>query len=154
VPRQEQSNWCWAATTSGIAHCYKPLEDPIAQCTIVGAELLREDCCSEPAASGDCNQAGFPSQSLAIVGHFDHMENNALDPERVGAEIGAGRPVCLRIGWSGGGGHAIAIGGFRPNQPAVHIEDPAYGPSDVQFNTLVTAYQGSGTWTHTYFTKA
>jgi hypothetical protein len=36
----------------------------------------------------------------------------------------------------------------------VHVDDPIYGPSDVTYSTLETAYQGSGTWTHSYYTKA
>jgi hypothetical protein len=153
VPQQEQSNWCWAATGSGVGHFYEPFDNPVAQCTIVSQAFQRDDCCSEPAASGDCNQPHFLNRALQIVGHFDRMENNALDTQRIATEIQAGRPVGVRIGWSGGGGHAIAIGGFRPNQQSVHIEDPAYGPSDIQFNTLLTVYQGNGSWTHTYFTK-
>jgi hypothetical protein len=154
IPQQEQTNWCWAATSSGIGHMYEGLQNPVAQCTIVSQALHRDDCCGDPAASGECNQPGFLDRALSIVGHFDRMEDNALDEQAVAAEIGPGRPVGVRIGWSGGGGHAIAIGGFRPNQHTVHIEDPAYGPSDMPFTTLVNNYQGSGTWTHTYFTKA
>jgi Papain-like cysteine protease AvrRpt2 len=153
VPQQEQSNWCWAATSSGIGHFYEARDSPIAQYTIASQAFHRNDCCDEPAASGDCNQPHFLDRALKIVGHFDRMVNTPLDTQAVGAEIGVGRPVGVRIGWAGGGGHAIAIGGFRPNQQSVHIEDPAYGPSDIQFTTLLTAYQGSGTWTHSYFTK-
>ena len=32
--------------------------------------------------------------------------------------------------------------------------DPIYGKSDLTYTTLETAYQGSGTWTHSYYTQA
>jgi hypothetical protein len=68
-------------------------------------------------------------------------------------EIDARRPVGLRIGWRGGGGHFIAIEGYRGDGNAVAVEDPWYGTSDVEAATLRTAYQGAGTWTHVYYTR-
>ena len=35
----------------------------------------------------------------------------------------------------------------------LHIDDPIYGKSTLSYNQFATNYQGSGTWTHTYFTK-
>lgn len=56
--------------------------------------------------------------------------------------------------WSGGGAHFLAVGGYRdlPVQ-YVHVEDPWYGPSDIPFSTLVSGYQGIGTWANSYWTK-
>jgi hypothetical protein len=34
------------------------------------------------------------------------------------------------------------------------IDDPIYGKSHLTVNDFSTNYQGSGTWTHTYFTKS
>jgi len=59
----------------------------------------------------------------------------------------------MRIGWAGGGGHAIVASGYESNSMVV-IDDPWYGPSVVAYNTLVNAYQGSGTWTNSFYTKA
>ena len=68
-------------------------------------------------------------------------------------EIDNSRPLCLRIGWSGGGGHAIAVDGYNRDFNMVAVDDPWYGPSDVSLPTLQTAYKGSGSTTHKYYVK-
>ena len=35
----------------------------------------------------------------------------------------------------------------------LYVEDPIYGATDIAFDTFRTAYQGSGSWTHTYYTN-
>mgnify|MGYP006902597272 CR=1 FL=1 len=35
----------------------------------------------------------------------------------------------------------------------LHIDDPIYGKSVLTYQQFATNYQGSGSWTHTYFTK-
>jgi hypothetical protein len=72
----------------------------------------------------------------------------------VAPEINADRPVGARIGWSGGGGHFIAIAGYSTNGGQfLDVEDPWYSASTVTYAVLQTAYEGSGAWTHTYYTK-
>jgi len=67
---------------------------------------------------------------------------------------GPGRRSLLRAGVLGGGAHFVAIGGYRERPVEyVHVEDPWYGPSDVPYSTLVNGYQGTGSWTHSYWTK-
>jgi hypothetical protein len=153
VPHQEQDNWCWAATSDGVAHYYSSAS-PWTQCTIANADLSRSDCCGAGAV-GPCNVYGFLDQALTTVGHFDHMTSAAADFQTVDREIDGKRPLGVRVAWSGGGAHFVAIGGYRelPSE-YVHVEDPWYGPSDVAFTTLQNGYQGSGTWTHSYWTRA
>jgi hypothetical protein len=58
------------------------------------------------------------------------------------------------VAWSGGGAHFIAATGVEEGD-LVFVSDCGSGTrSVVAYNTLVTAYHGSGTWTHSYFTKA
>src|SRR5450759_2067038 len=38
VPHQEQDNWCWAATSDGVAHYYSSAL-PWTQCAIANADL-------------------------------------------------------------------------------------------------------------------
>src|SRR6202035_2755987 len=123
VPHQEQDNWCWAATSDGIAHYYDK-SSSWTQCEIANSELGRSDCCGT-GASGPCNVYGFLNTALTTVGHFDHMVGQAVDFQTVDGEIDAERPLGVRIGWSGGGGHFLAIGGYRelPEQ-YLHVEDP------------------------------
>jgi hypothetical protein len=76
-------------------------------------------------------------------------------------ELSAGRPVCVQIAWSGGGGHFIVVNGaeliFDPFFPPiirelVWVEDPFYGPTVCPYSQLVNNYQGSGTWQGTFGT--
>jgi hypothetical protein len=152
VPHQEQANWCWAATGDGVAHYYDKTST-WTQCLIANANLNRSDCCGN-GASGPCNVYGFLNDALTAVGHYDHMAAQVASFQVVEGEVGAGRPLGVRVAWSGGGAHFLAIGGFRdlPDN-YLHVEDPWYGPSDIAHATLESAYQGSGKWTHTYWTK-
>jgi Papain-like cysteine protease AvrRpt2 len=124
------------------------------QCGIANADLSRTDCCGT-GASGPCNVYGYLDQALTTVGNFDHVAAQAASFQTVDDEIDGGRPLGVRVAWSGGGAHFLAIGGYRElPQQYVHVEDPWYGPSDLAFSTLTSSYQGPGTWTHTYWTKA
>jgi len=67
-------------------------------------------------------------------------------------EIRAGRPVCARTAWSGGGAHFVAITGFIEGD-LIEVDDPISGVSNVDYDVFLTAYLNSGTWTHTYFTR-
>ena len=59
----------------------------------------------------------------------------------------------LRVAWKGGGAHFIMVVGGGPND-MVLVKDPIYGLSYISYATLSGSYQGSGTWTHSYFTQA
>lgn len=151
VPHQLEDNWCWAATSDGVAHYYDSASTE-TQCAIANATLGRSDCCGS-GAGGACNTPYYLDQALTAVGHYDHHTGGAAAFQSVDDEIDAKRPLCVRIGWSGGGGHFVAIGGYRElPQQYVHVEDPWYGPSDIAYTTLATDYQGSGTWTDSYWT--
>lgn len=153
VPHQEQTNWCWAATSDGVANYY---ERPSrwTQCAIANSDLGRNDCCGG-GASGACNTYGYLDAALTTVGHYDHMAQHVATFGTVKAEIGGQRPLGIRVAWAGGGAHFLAVGGYRDDTDQyVHVEDPWYGPSDLAYATLESAYQGTGTWTHTYWTKA
>ena len=73
-------------------------------------------------------------------------------------ELDNGRPLGVRIGWSGGGGHFNVVSCYTWNLlrrgRTIQIEDPWYGTSVWDYDTFRTAYQGSGSWTHSYRTKA
>lgn len=152
IPQQQESNWCWAATSDGVSHFYDPAST-WTQCAIADAELGRSDCCGS-GASGPCNVYGYLDQALTVVGDFDHETGTTDSFAGTAQQIREGRPLGVRVAWSGGGAHFLAVGGYRdlPVQ-YVHVEDPWYGPSDIPFSTLVSSYQGIGTWTNSYWTK-
>ena len=152
VPRQEQDNWCWAATSVGVARFYDS-DSRWTQCRIVNRDLDRDDCCAD-GAGGPCDVYGYLERALGTVGHLERMTTGAAGPKQVASDIEARRPIGARVAWSGGGAHFLALGGWRElPEPYVHVEDPWYGSSDVPYATLVNGYQGSGSWTHSYWTR-
>ncbi len=42
--RKRESNWCWAAVSTGIAHYYNSAST-VTQCRVVNAQIGRTDCC-------------------------------------------------------------------------------------------------------------
>jgi hypothetical protein len=163
VEHQQQSNWCWAAVSNSVVHFYHP-GSSWTECTIVNAELGRSDCCSS-GSSSNCNQPWFLDKALTRVGSLQSAGAGTLSFATVNSLIGGGTPPCARQGWSGGGGHFMAIVcayegiiglilGSGSTAKRLKISDPIYGDSIIDYSTFVSGYQGSGTWTHSYRTKA
>jgi Papain-like cysteine protease AvrRpt2 len=150
---QQETNWCWAAVSTSVSRYYDSAST-WTQCSVANGELGRTDCCGS-GAGGACNVYGFLNTSLQRVGHLDHWDGNVASFQTVDDEIDAGRPIGIRVAWSGGGAHFLAVIGYlEDTQNYVAVDDPIYGKSDLTYNALTTSYQGSGTWTHTYYTKA
>ena len=156
MQHQEQTQWCWSATATSVALYYNAAS-AWTQCTLVNAELGRSDCCTNPS-SGDCNRPWTLSTALARVGHLASVFVTSTSFADVRGELDNGRPLGVRIGWSGGGGHFNVIGCYTWNAllglQSVQIEDPWYGTSVWDYDTFRTAYQGTGSWTHSYRTQA
>jgi len=151
VPAQQQSNWCWAAVATGAAHYYNSTST-VTQCQVVNAQLGRTDCCKNPGST-NCNVTGYVDKALTFVGHLKSEQSSAATYAAVSEAVNVGTPPCIRIGWSGGGGHFIGFFGIEPTN-MVWVTDPIYGQSLVSTATLTGGtYQGNGTWTHTYFTQ-
>ena len=151
MQRQTQTNWCWAATSVSVAQYYNPATT-WTQCTVANGEWGRSDCCGT-GASGPCNQPNVLDSPLRRVGNFSRMTSGTTDRGTIQSEIRAGRPLCARTAWSGGGAHFVAITGFAAND-IIEIDDPIFGVSDVDYDVFVSSYQGTGSWTHSYFTQA
>ena len=151
--QQEQSNWCWAATSTSVALFYKPASG-WTQCLVANGETSRTDCCGT-GASGACNVYGFLDTALTRVGHLDHFTGGIATVAQIETEVTFARPLGLRVAWSGGGAHFLCIRGHYTvgGVEYMSVDDPIYGRSEVAYSTLQTAYQGTGSWTHTYFTK-
>lgn len=152
MQHQQQTNWCWAAVSTSVALFYDPASS-WTQCAVANGELGRNDCCGT-GASGPCNVYGFLGSSLTRVGHFDHSTGSSSTFATVRTEINAGRPLGVRTAWSGGGAHFLCIIGYRVFEEMLAVDDPWYGKSDVDYATFGSSYQGSGSWTHSYFTQA
>ena len=101
-----------------------------------------------------CNQTWYLDRALSETGNLDAWQNGTVPQQILEGEIVRRLPVGIRIGWSGGGGHFVIVDGATTSNSTVHVEDPIYGTSDIAYSTLASSYQGSGSWTHTYFTRA
>jgi hypothetical protein len=150
---QQQTNWCWAAVSTSVAEFYHP-GSGWTQCSVAGAELSRTDCCGS-GASGPCNVPWYLDRALTRVGRLDRWVAGSVSVAAVETEVTYARPLCLRVAWSGGGAHFLTIRGHYGwnGTDYLSVDDPIYGKSDVAYSTLQTAYQGSGSWSHTYYTR-
>jgi hypothetical protein len=151
VQHQLQDQWCWAAVSTSIAGHYGSTS--WTQCSVANRELGQSTCCADGSTSA-CDQPWYLDRALKRVGALKKVEKGKPgDLKKVRKEIDGRRPVGIRIGWSGGGGHFVTIEGYRSDGATIAIEDPWYGASDVPFAAMSGSYQGSGSWTHTYFTR-
>ena len=153
MQRQQQTQWCWAAVSVSVV-AYYDAGTSWTQCQMVCQELDQSSCCGDGSTQA-CNQPWYLDQALTRAGALVRKEpapSTGLGPAN--DEIQAGRPVCARIGWSGGGGHVVVIEGYRYDREQIALDDPWSGASDLPVNTFRAAYQGNGTWTHSYLTKA
>ena len=150
---QTETNWCWAATATSVSHFYW-LFSTWTQCRVVNAELGRSDCCGATAPNA-CNVPWWLDKALTRTQNLVNVTGQATF-QQVRDEIDAGRPVGARIGWSGGGGHFMVIYGYSlvAGTQYFDIDDPIYGKSHLTVTDFSTNYQGTGTWTDTYYTKS
>ena len=117
---------------------------------VVNAELGQTTCCANGSTS-QCNQPWYLERALTRVGNLDHWVNGTITlavGRRARSTEGASS-VCVSVG------AAVVATSLDRGLPGggngfVYIEDPIYGASYVDYNTFRTAYQGSGSWTHTY----
>lgn len=154
---QQQSEWCWAAVSTSVA-LYYDAASPWTQCKVVNAELGMTSCCTNGSSAG-CNQPWYLDKALSRVSHFDHWRGGTATRDEIVAEVKAGRPLGVRIGWSGGGGHFVVIDGYDEDEQEkdaniVEVRDPIYGTSRLHYDDFVSHYQSSGSWTDSYWTKA
>jgi hypothetical protein len=150
---QLQTQWCWSATSVSVSHYYSP-SSTWTQCEMVNEEKVQTTCCSD-GGSMACNQPHSLNAPLDRAGVLAEFRGGSVDYATIQGEIDAARPLAWRIGWSGGGGHFAVIEGYRRfGGEWVAVDDPWFGASDVEVSSLTGGtYQGTGTWTHTYFTK-
>jgi len=147
---QQQTQWCWAAVSVSV-NLYYHATSGQSQCAVASTAMGQTTCCTD-GGSTQCNQPWFLDLALQLVGDLNAWSGGKAALASVKTEVLACRPFCLRIGWNGGGGHFVAIYGF--SRRLLNIGDPWYGNSVVTYDTFPGAYQGGGTWTDNYTTKA
>lgn len=151
IDRQEYTNWCWAATALSV-HKFFDATTTLQQFEIVNGFLGRGDCGTTGPPAG-CNEQAdlnlvFVSRRLFRSGFSRHASIAELT-----ASILANSPICVRIGWRGGGGHAVIAFGVSATGMVV-VGDPFEGTRVMNHGVLRSQYSNLGTWTHTIFTKA
>jgi len=156
MQQQQQTEWCWAAVSSSVSGFYGapagPSGGPWQQCEVVNYEQGQTTCCQN-GSTAQCNVPWYLEKGLNTVGHLAGPPTPSAEAFLyVQTEINGGRPVGVRIGWSGGGGHFVVLRGYDDTNGSqlLDVEDPWYGSSIVDYTAFSTSYQGSGTWTDTY----
>jgi ABC-type bacteriocin/lantibiotic exporter with double-glycine peptidase domain len=142
---QEQSNWCWAASSQAILEYYKTkkTQTEIAQYGTEGLNTWNWLSGSSPHTSTDPLRNGID----LILQHFAKLATDQrytfLSQAQVQSEIDARRPFVIYWQWDSGGGHFVVAKGIDGN--LVTLMNPAAG-------TTLNAYDwvrrgSSHTWT-------
>jgi hypothetical protein len=153
MQQQQQTQWCWAAVSVSVNLFYHRASGQ-TQCAVANVAMNQSTCCQD-GSTAQCNQPWFLDPALQIVGNLNAWSAGKAAFGKVRNEVDNCRPLCLRIGWYGGGGHFVTAYGYstRPNQ-RISIADPWYGNSVVPYAPFPSGYQGGGTWTDSYTTRA
>lgn len=150
MQHQQQTQWCWAAVSVSVNLYYNPASGQ-TQCAVVNTAMSQTTCCVD-GSTAQCNQPWFLDQALQIVGNLNALTSGKATLNTVKTEINQCHPFCLRIAWNGGGGHFVAVYGHSGKH--LNIGDPWYGNSVVTYASFPSTYQGGGSWTDSYTTKA
>ena len=150
---QQQSNWCWSAVTTSVSHFFDSTSS-WTQCSLASAEIALA-CCGVGSIPGGCNVPWYLDRALQQTNNYDKVTVGPAAFADVETEVDSGRPLGVRIGWFGGGGHFVSITGYSSSatNQFVTVDDPIYGHPTLPYGTLCTSYQGSGSWTHSYWTQ-
>lgn len=166
--KQEQTQWCWAATTRMVDWSYSSVTPP-SQCTIVNAANNTCDgwfntCCGElngsrPSACTDALGSNFPNSMYGCNGSLSWLLNNyaganttagsSLTYTTVSSNLANKKMMVARWGWTSGGGHFVVIYG---NYMLNSTQNVSYAnPSSASKVTETYAYfksNASRNWTH------
>lgn len=157
---QRHSNWCWAAVAASVA-AYYDNGTYKKQCEIAALDLDRSDCCAHDCGAKDvkCNVTNVFGSPLNRVRCLQRVERfKQATPSQVLEELEAGRPICVRTVWPGGGAHFVAIVGSwldAEGTSMLALDDPFWGRSEYSYDRFATHYQLlGGSWNDTYYTKS
>jgi hypothetical protein len=153
VETQLHSQWCWAACSTSVSRFFDA-GSAWTQCTVANAELGRDGCCQD-GATDDCDVQWYLDRALSRTGNLATWAGGTVPLRTIRAQLDAGRPVGARIAWAGGGGHFVMISGCLDDATSMlEVRDPIYGRTEINIANFASSYQGTGSWTHTYYTRA
>lgn len=152
IAMQEQTYWCWAAVSQGIAHFYD-YKRRITQ-SYIASKVLNRDCNAPFSNQSVCNRKQFIEDALQRVGRPAKRSDRNLIFFRLANYISKGHPMPCRIQWAKDqAGHFIVTYGYQTDYPGrgsfVFVADPWDGYSDYSFRAFVR--NESFTWTNSYF---
>jgi hypothetical protein len=148
---QEQTNWCWSAVATSVGLLFQ--SGGWRQCETATRCLSGVDCC---ANSAPCNVYGYLDKSMACTRSLASWGSGTATKARIKSDIRAGRPVCTRVAWTGGGAHFMAITGYDEDPThglSITIQDSIYGTLELSYADYPALYHGGGSWTHTYYSS-
>jgi hypothetical protein len=151
---QEQTEWCWAGTSCCVLNYYGK---PVSQCTIADFTRTKatwhdfgtENCCDVPGKK--CNywnyNYGYPGSIEEILkqwGVQSRGTGGSLTPEKIKAEVSAGRPFIIRWALKPSGGHFIVGHGIVDS--TIYYMDPWRGEGFKIAKYSVVSSNSSHTW--------
>lgn len=158
---QEQSNWCWAASTQVVA--LHNGVGSLSQCNMASRWVANTSdgyCCNAAnAQSSYCNRGGVPETTLGFYGILDRQSSYPLPQADIVSEVRGGYPLIITVMWPQGGGHALTIYGaasYASNGgriDTVNIWDSANGGDKVVVSRYQAEHYSNGTWTRTMTSK-
>lgn len=154
---QLHDNWCWAATAVSVSVFFNSASK-WTQCLIANNTLSLAsgvDCCND-GSHPDCDRPWYLDRALSSTSNLNDVRSGSVGFAEIVTVIGDWKPLGVRVGWIGGGGHFIIIRGWTKTSAGdefVHVSDPFYGSSTVLYVDFVGRYRSLGTWTHTYWTQ-
>jgi len=134
------------SATPGLAQA---LADPYSPSALWALESVNAEL---PATPPICNHSGDIDKALSQLANLGQDTGSAASMSSLVSELSAGRPVCIYIVWSDGHSHVIAAAGAEEPDTVI-VKDPVNGIWVGPYETLLTSYQGDGTWTSSTYTQ-
>jgi len=160
MQQQLESEWCWAAVAQAIKTFFSPASAP-TQCAIAQPVLTMEEsitvatnCCEDPTL---CNAPATLQDALNVTQNLRKIVEGSVSFDDLKSELSEGNPIGVRIQWSDGGAHFIAIDGYREftsGAQQVLVADPLNpdgSASYIDYGDLVDFYDQDGVWDATFF---
>lgn len=104
---QEQSNWCWAATSKSVSVYLGGSNS--SQCQYVKWGKNSSSCAN---VTGDLSTDVRRALSSAGIRNTGSMINSAASTATISGQINNSKPLMVRWGWDSGGGHMLVIRGL------------------------------------------
>lgn len=162
MQQQLESEWCWAAVAQAIKTFFSP-SSAVTQCQIAQPVVSMENpslaitnCCDDPT---QCNMPAYLQDALNVTQNLSKIVDGDVPFDQLKSELSNGNPVGVRIQWSDGGAHFIAIDGYREfssGAQQVLVADPldsAGSASYIDYDDLVDFYDQDGVWDATFLVK-